>query len=82
MRQIVSNLLSNAIKYTDKGQVEIKAFINSDGKKTLQVEVSDTGKGISTKDQEHIFEQYYMTDLRSKNSFGLGLHISSLWQSN
>ncbi|WP_346088972.1 hybrid sensor histidine kinase/response regulator [Sphingobacterium ginsenosidimutans] len=78
LRQIVSNLLSNAIKYTDKGQVEIKAFINSDGKKTLQVEVSDTGKGISTKDQEHIFEQYYMTDLRSKNSFGLGLHISKL----
>ncbi|MGE8243817.1 MAG: hybrid sensor histidine kinase/response regulator, partial [Sphingobacterium sp.] len=78
LRQIVSNLLSNAIKYTDKGQVEIKAFINPDGKKTLQVEVSDTGKGISSKDQEHIFEQYYMTDLRSKNSFGLGLHISKL----
>jgi len=78
LRQIVSNLLSNAIKYTDKGQVEIKAFINPDGKKTLQVEVSDTGKGISSKDQEHIFEQYYMTDLRAKNSFGLGLHISKL----
>jgi len=78
LRQIVSNLLSNAIKYTDKGQVEIKAFINPEGKKTLQIEVIDTGKGISTKDQEHIFEQYYMTDLRSKNSFGLGLHISKL----
>jgi len=78
LRQIVSNLLSNAIKYTDKGQVEIKAFINPEGKKTLQIEVIDTGKGISAKDQEHIFEQYYMTDLRSKNSFGLGLHISKL----
>lgn len=78
LRQIVSNLLSNAIKYTDKGQIEIKAFISRDAIKTLQVQVIDTGKGISVKDQAHIFEQYYMTDLKSKNSFGLGLHISKL----
>ncbi len=78
LRQIVSNLLSNAIKYTDKGQIEIKAFISRDPIKTLQVQVIDTGKGISVKDQAHIFEQYYMTDLKSKNSFGLGLHISKL----
>lgn len=78
LRQIVSNLLSNAIKYTDKGQIEIKAFISKDPIKTLQVQVIDTGKGISVKDQAHIFEQYYMTDLKSKNSFGLGLHISKL----
>lgn len=78
LRQIVSNLLNNAIKYTDKGQIEIKAFISQDPIKTLQVQVIDTGKGISVKDQAHIFEQYYMTDLKSKNSFGLGLHISKL----
>ena len=78
LRQIVSNLLSNAIKYTDKGQIEIKAFINPEAEKTLHIQVIDTGKGISAKDQEHIFEQYYMSDLKSKNSFGLGLHISKL----
>jgi len=78
VRQIVSNLLSNAIKYTDKGQVEVRASITSEGAKALQVQVIDTGKGIALKDQEHIFEQYYMTDLKSKNSFGLGLHISKL----
>ncbi|WP_286858774.1 MULTISPECIES: ATP-binding response regulator [Sphingobacterium] len=78
LRQIVSNLLSNAIKYTDKGQIEIKAFISSEAEKTLHIQVIDTGKGISAKDQEHIFEQYYMSDLKSKNSFGLGLHISKL----
>lgn len=78
LRQIVSNLLSNAIKYTEEGKIEIKAFINRETKKTLQIEVTDTGRGISAKDQEHIFEQYYMTDIKSKNSFGLGLHISKL----
>lgn len=78
LRQIVSNLLSNAIKYTDKGQIEIKAFISSEAEKTLHIQVIDTGKGIPAKDQEHIFEQYYMSDLKSKNSFGLGLHISKL----
>ena len=78
LRQIVSNLLSNAIKYTDKGQIEIKAFIRPEAEKTLHIQVIDTGKGISAKDQQHIFEQYYMSDLKSKNSFGLGLHISKL----
>lgn len=78
VRQIISNLLSNAIKYTDKGQIEIKALITKDSGRKLQVQVIDTGKGIPAKDQGHIFEQYYMTDLKSKNSFGLGLHISKL----
>lgn len=78
IRQIVSNLLSNAIKYTYKGEVKIKACIKDQPKKVLHIEVTDTGKGIALKDQEHIFEQYYMTDLKSKNSFGLGLHISKM----
>jgi len=78
VRQIVSNLLNNAIKYTDKGQIEVKAFISRDQGSKLHILVNDTGKGISAKDQEHIFEQYYMTDQKSKHSFGLGLHISKL----
>lgn len=78
VRQIISNLLSNAIKYTDKGQIEVKALITKDSGRKLQIQVIDTGKGIPAKDQGHIFEQYYMTDLKSKNSFGLGLHISKL----
>ncbi|WP_312748216.1 ATP-binding response regulator [Sphingobacterium multivorum] len=78
VRQIVSNLLNNAIKYTDKGQIEVKAFISSDQGSKLHIVVKDTGKGISAKDQGHIFEQYYMTDQKSKHSFGLGLHISKL----
>lgn len=78
VRQIVSNLLSNAIKYTDKGQIEVKAFISNDQGSKLHIVVKDTGKGISAKDQGHIFEQYYMTDQKSKHSFGLGLHISKL----
>ncbi len=56
VRQIVSNLLSNAIKYTDKGQIEVRAFISRDHGPKLHVLVNDTGKGISAKDQEHIFE--------------------------
>lgn len=78
LRQIVSNLLSNAIKYTDRGKIEIKASIKTCTRKSLHVQVIDTGKGIAPKDQEHIFEKYYMTDLKSQNSFGLGLHISKL----
>ncbi|WP_294345843.1 hybrid sensor histidine kinase/response regulator [Sphingobacterium sp.] len=78
VRQIVCNLLSNAIKYTDKGTIEVKAYITRNQGSKLHIVVNDTGKGISAKDQEHIFEQYYMTDQKSKSSFGLGLHISKL----
>jgi len=56
----------------------VKAFISSDQSSKLHIVVKDTGKGISAKDQGHIFEQYYMTDQKSKHSFGLGLHISKL----
>ncbi|MGF7023653.1 CheY-like chemotaxis protein [Sphingobacterium sp. HSC-15S19] len=56
----------------------MKAFISSDQSSKLHIVVKDTGKGISAKDQGHIFEQYYMTDQKSKHSFGLGLHISKL----
>lgn len=80
IKQIVSNLITNAIKYTDRGQVLLTAkIINTNGKDSLVISVTDTGKGVATEDQKHIFRQYYMTDNRPKvGSYGLGLYISKL----
>jgi PAS domain S-box-containing protein len=76
IKDILYNLLSNAIKFTpENGRVSIK--VNCDNE-TLDIDVSDTGIGISEKDQEKIFEPF-----RQVNSFltrefegtGLGLAI-------
>jgi signal transduction histidine kinase len=75
-RQILTNLVSNALKYTLKGAVSI-SLSREDGFATLQV--SDTGIGIDTKDQNLIFDKFYR--VRQGKNFpvqpgsGLGLSI-------
>lgn len=70
------NLLDNAIKYTpDNGSVSLN--ITSD-MHFITVSITDTGIGISEKDQEHIFEKFFRshkaTEISTDGS-GLGLSI-------
>ncbi len=71
------NLLGNAVKYTRKGgTVTVRA--DSQGG-MLQVEITDTGLGIKSEDQERIFEKFYRAKDRRISSIsgsGLGLAIS------
>jgi signal transduction histidine kinase len=81
----MSNILSNAIKYTpDGGTITIEATV-MDGK-LVRISVHDSGIGIDSQDQQHIFDRFYTagdTQLHStsKTAFrggglGLGLAIS------
>jgi PAS domain S-box-containing protein len=75
--QILWNLLSNAIKFTHNGgSVEIYlSEINS----TAQIQISDTGIGISSDFLDSIFEYFHQVDgstTRSKDGLGLGLAIT------
>jgi CheY-like chemotaxis protein len=85
IRQILINLLSNALKFTEKGNVEvIISFKNEnivDGKVQLdlQIEVSDTGVGISKEYHELIFEAFKQQDEQDSRKYGgtgLGLSIT------
>jgi signal transduction histidine kinase len=74
--QVLLNLVGNAIKFTDAGEVHIDAAAK-DG--ALEVSVSDTGPGISTVDQEHIFEEFRQAEgatTSKKGGTGLGLAIA------
>jgi signal transduction histidine kinase len=74
--QVLLNLVGNAIKFTDAGEVAIRASV-SDGQ--FLVAVSDTGPGISEKDQERIFEAFQQGDgssTRVQSGTGLGLSIA------
>jgi two-component system phosphate regulon sensor histidine kinase PhoR len=73
--QVIINLLDNAIKYTpENGLVTISAHVVGN---TLQIDVADTGIGISEKDLPRIFERFYRVDrARSRELGGTGLGLS------
>jgi signal transduction histidine kinase/CheY-like chemotaxis protein len=75
LKQILVNLLSNAIKYTSEGSITLSAEMNHE-ENTLQVEVTDTGAGISPEQQENLFSKYYQTNSsKGQTGTGLGLFI-------
>ncbi|MFQ5671128.1 MAG: ATP-binding protein [Acidobacteriota bacterium] len=59
--QVVANLLDNGIKFTPPGgRIRVRTGVNA-WKDDLAVylEVSDTGMGISARDQKHVFEKFF-----------------------
>lgn len=83
IRQVLSNLLSNAVKFTPEGSVAISVLRGqgeclSDDIFPLQIEVSDTGIGISRDKRELIFEAFTQSEgsiARKFGGTGLGLAI-------
>jgi len=75
IEEIVQNLLGNAIRYTTAGgRVCVTATVADN---ELVLSVSDTGIGISSADQQRIFERFYRTDTaRSRESGGTGLGLA------
>src|SRR5580700_8672484 len=82
LRQVVTNLVGNAIKFTESGEVELVAALESraGGKIHLHFSVRDTGIGIPLNKQELIFTAFSQADGSTTRKFGgtgLGLTISS-----
>lgn len=73
LKQVMVNLLSNAIKYTNEGQISINAELLADDPR-LQIDIIDTGMGISADQQANLFSQYYQTN-SSKGQIGTGLGL-------
>jgi PAS domain S-box-containing protein len=84
LQQIVWNLLTNAIKFTSKGgRVEVNLSVvcgeeQQTTQKYAQIQVIDTGIGISSEFLPKVFERFRQADsttTRSHNGLGLGLAI-------
>ncbi len=76
MDMLLGNLLTNAIKYNvESGRVSVK-LVAQPGR--VEIEVSDTGIGISEKDREKLFGEFSRiknSRTRSIEGSGLGLSI-------
>ncbi len=77
LKQVLTNLLDNAIKFTNQGLITVK-LRRVDGKQ-WEIQVSDSGIGIPTEAQSHIFEAFWQVDgtitREANRGVGLGLSI-------
>jgi signal transduction histidine kinase len=74
LTQAVHNLLENAILYTPSGGTVSLSARQSDDQ--LQIEIADTGIGISQDDLPHVFEHFYKAnEARTYNGSGAGLGL-------
>lgn len=74
--QIFANLIHNSIKYTTEGYIKISIFKNNQGE--IQVEIKDTGVGMSEEYQEKIFDPFSQEETGYTRKFegtGLGLTL-------
>ena len=77
IEQSLYNLINNAVKYTGKDKKIIIDILKTNDKE-IKICVSDTGKGIDSKDIKFIWDRYYKADKnykRSTNGSGIGLSI-------
>lgn len=72
MLQVFENLIGNALKFTEPGgQVTVGAAKRDE---EVLFWVSDTGTGIATADQPHVFDRFWQANGRHRGA-GLGLPI-------
>ncbi len=73
--RLVSNLLQNAIQYTKSGG-EVVLRLRREGNHGL-LQVQDSGIGITSADQQRIFDRFFRSDPgRSRRQGGTGLGLS------
>ncbi|MEI6129813.1 MAG: histidine kinase dimerization/phospho-acceptor domain-containing protein, partial [Planctomycetota bacterium] len=81
LRQVLINLCGNAIKFTEAGTITLTAQIlpPHDGQSLLQIEVRDTGIGMTAQQIATLFRPFTQADSSTTRRFGgtgLGLSIS------
>ena len=79
LHQILYNLVGNAFKFTDEGRISIEVSAkqsDADQITILSFAIRDSGIGISSEDQQQIFEQFYQVSHFNPNIRGTGLGLS------
>jgi signal transduction histidine kinase len=77
LRVSILNILGNAIKYTPKGRSITFKVVENDNH--IEVNISDTGYGISEEELPHIFDKFFRSSdeqIKQHTGNGLGLALS------
>ena len=72
LHRAVSNVAENSAKHTKTGEIVLEAVPNGT---TIQIEIRDTGPGMSEEEQERAFHRFYRSS-NGTDGFGLGLAIA------
>lgn len=76
--RIIHNIVSNSVKYMRADVASRISILVKDVGDFVQIEISDNGKGIATRDLPYVFDRFYRADT-SRNSAaggsGIGLSI-------
>jgi two-component system phosphate regulon sensor histidine kinase PhoR len=72
LEQALRNLGENAARHTPQGRVVLRAYAAGSA---VRVEVEDTGVGMSSETQGHVFDRFFRGADRDPEGFGLGLAI-------
>ena len=76
LMQILHNLVSNAVKFTQSGSVSVA--IAAHGPQAVQIDVTDTGIGMTPAQAERVFDPFAQADSSISRRFGgtgLGMSI-------
>jgi|GEM_PF-4339343 len=82
LSQVITNLMSNAVKFTPEGgSIQLNARLAGEraGICTVEIEVKDTGIGISEEQQKKLFSSFVQAESSTTRKYGgtgLGLAIS------
>lgn len=80
IKQVLLNLLLNALDAMGEGpgtlQVRTHQFRKPEGTLFMQIEIEDTGHGITPENLEHIFDPFFTTKHTSTMNEGTGLGLT------
>jgi len=81
IKQVLLNLLTNAIKYNREGgtiicEIAQAAPARRRDPEHLLVRVRDSGYGISSEDQQHVFDKFFRIASTADKAVGTGLGLS------
>jgi two-component system sensor histidine kinase BarA len=81
LQQVITNLLGNAVKFTETGNIDIRVELRNQLERQveLEVQIHDTGIGISERQQSQLFQAFRQADAsisRRHGGTGLGLVIT------
>ncbi|WP_347921796.1 ATP-binding protein [Pontimicrobium sp. SW4] len=74
LEKIVTNILSNAFKYNSNTGTITVTIVND--LHYINLEISDTGKGMSKDEVKRIFERFYRVESSEEKGSGIGLALT------